>query len=67
MRNTLYATVAACLAMLATSGIIVYATAAPPSPDALRSAAESEIAEQLDAAIGHQLEAVKGRLAARQR
>ena len=63
MKNTLYAAVAACLAMLATSGIVASATAAPsdPAPDSLQRA-EAELTAQLDLAIARQLRAVKQRV-----
>jgi len=60
MKNTLYAAVAACMAMLATSGIVALATAAPADTLPL---AERELVAQLDGAIVRQLAAVKERLA----
>ena len=61
MKNTLYAAVAACMAMLATSGIVALATAAPADTSLPR--AEQELVAQLDGAIVRQLAAVKERLA----
>jgi hypothetical protein len=62
MKNTLYAAVAACMAMLATSGIVALATAAPTDSASLPQA-ERELVAQLDGAIVRQLAAVKERLA----
>jgi hypothetical protein len=62
MKNTLYAAVAACMAMLATSGIVALATAAPADSAPLPQA-ERELVAQLDGAIVRQLAAVKERLA----
>ncbi len=62
MKNTLYAVVAACLAMLATSGIVALATAAPaphaPSP----AAVEAALVADLDRAIEAQLYQLKADL-----
>jgi surface antigen len=60
MKNTLYAAIAACIAMLGTSGIVALATAGAPrtTPDA-----ERELVEQIDGAIARQLADVKARLA----
>ena len=60
MRPTLYAVIAACLAMLATSGVVVFATAAPNQrPATAREAAEQELVEQLDVAIAVHLAMAK--------
>lgn len=65
MKNTLYAAVAACLAMLATSGIVTLATAAPSNAEQQTLArAEQELTEQLDQLIARQLVAVKRRVVA---
>ena len=61
MKNTLYAAVAACLAMLATSGIVALATAAPGHPTLPE--AERELVAELDHAIARQLTAIKANLA----
>ncbi|OGQ84973.1 MAG: hypothetical protein A2289_12505 [Deltaproteobacteria bacterium RIFOXYA12_FULL_58_15] len=62
MKSTLYAAVAACLAMLATSGIVVYATAAPDPRETAIAEVESQVSIQIDLAIAHQLAEVKQRL-----
>ncbi len=62
MRNTLYAVIATSLAMLATSGIIALATAAPERAAPPRAYTELELRELLDEAIGEQLLAVHARL-----
>ena len=62
MKNTLYAVVAACLAMLATSGIVALATAAPSLPPAPTTAAEQELVTHLDRVIEAQLGRIKYRL-----
>jgi hypothetical protein len=62
MRNTLYAVIATCVAMLATSGIVALATAAPDTPPTRPAFAETELREILDDAIGRQLLAVHTRL-----
>lgn len=62
MKNTLYAAVAACIAMLATSGIVALATAAPTERTS-EPAVEQELVAELDGAILRQLAAVKERLA----
>ena len=65
MKNTLYAAVAACLAMFATSGIVALATAAPSNNGQHSIArAEQELTDQLDLVIARQLAAVKRRVAA---
>jgi hypothetical protein len=56
----LYAAVAACLAMLATSGIVAWATAAPSSEPPPRG--ERELIADLDRLIARQLDEVKARL-----
>jgi hypothetical protein len=56
----LYAAVAACLAMLATSGIVAYATAASSSEPTRRG--ERELIADLDRLIARQLDEVKARL-----
>jgi hypothetical protein len=64
MKNTLYAVAAACIAMLATSGIVVLATARPPAKtaDAALARAEQQLAMELDAAIGRHLTEIKNRV-----
>ncbi len=57
MKHTLYAIFAACLAMLATSGIVALATAAPS-----RQAPEEELVALVDDAIAAQLARIKARL-----
>ncbi len=62
MKNTLYAVVAACLAMLSTSGIVALATAAPgPVPAAIETPthAERELVAHLDLVIEAQLGRIK--------
>lgn len=66
MKNTLYAAVAACLAMLATSGIVALATAAPSTTQQGLAQADDELREQLDSVIARQLVDVKHRLIAKQ-
>ena len=59
MKNTLTAVIATCTAMLATSGIVVFATAAT------RHASDAVMAEtsaDLEPAIARQLHQVKARL-----
>ena len=60
MKNTLYAVVAACLAMLATSGIVALATAAPSNQAAVVEMDDAEfdawISEQIDAQYRQTLE-----------
>ena len=57
MKNTIYAAVAATVAMFATSGIVALATAAPSaSPAQLElEQAHAELVEHLDAKISAQL------------
>lgn len=63
MKNALYAAVAACLAMLATSGIVALATAAPSQPaQGKPTRVEAELVAELDLAIARQLDAVKRRI-----
>jgi hypothetical protein len=57
MKQTIYAIVAACCGMLATSGIVAWATAAP-----VKSVAE-DVSAHLDTRIGAQLAAIKTRIA----
>jgi hypothetical protein len=61
MRQTLYAVVAASLAMLATSGLVAMATAAPPRAESLRPAADS-VSEHLNQLIERDIAAIKVRL-----
>jgi len=65
MKNTLYAVVAACLAMLATSGIVALATAAPAPAPAIAVGsvdADAELVAHLDSMIHSQLGQIKLRL-----
>ncbi|MBI3180320.1 MAG: hypothetical protein HYZ27_11705 [Deltaproteobacteria bacterium] len=57
MKHTLYAVLAACLAMLATSGIVALATAATAS-----APPEEELVALVDDAIAAQLARIKDRL-----
>ena len=63
MKHTLYAVVAATLAMFATSGIVALATAAP-EPEPELQAVEAELVEHLDSLIAAQLAKVKQRVLA---
>ena len=58
MKNTLYAIIAACLAMLSTSGIVALATAAP-APQPQLQVAEEELVAHLDDVIASQLAGIK--------
>ena len=63
MRNTLYAVIAACCAMFATSGLVALATAAPPpAPQVETVDAERELVALLDARIEAQLAQLKAKL-----
>jgi hypothetical protein len=62
MKNTVYAAVAASLAMFATSGIIALATAAPAPPATNIEQAEAELVRNLDSAIEARLEKIKSEL-----
>lgn len=63
MKNTLYAVIAACLAMLATSGIVALATAAPvPAVSVGSTDADAELIAHLDGLIEAQLGQIKQRL-----
>ncbi len=64
MKNTLYAVVAACLAMMATSGIVALATAAPAPPPKPEppTAAERLLVAHLDVVIEAQLGRIKHKL-----
>lgn len=64
MKHTIYAVLAAALSMLATSGALVLATAAPTTAPvtAAQSIAEAELTAHLDALVASQLEVVKARL-----
>lgn len=65
MKNTLYAVVAACTAMLATSGIVALATAAPPPRPVLTAElvdTDAELIAHLDGLIQIQLGQIKQRL-----
>jgi hypothetical protein len=59
MRNTLYAAVAASLAMLATSGIVALATAAPPA--APQRAEDAQVEAWVSAMIDQQYREVVAR------
>ena len=64
MRSTLYAVVAASLAMFATSGIVALATAAPSQPAHSQLArAEAELVAHLDTLIETRFAEMKERLA----
>ena len=66
MRHLLYAVVATSLAMLATSGIVVLATAATGRPDrGVVNDASRDLADEIDTAIARQLVAVRARLQVR--
>jgi len=68
MKHTLYAMLAASLAMLATSGIIAFATAAPsdsPAPEVEELTprpVDDMVLTSLDEAVVRQLRATKARL-----
>jgi hypothetical protein len=71
MKHMLYAVVAACLAMLVTSGIVAFATAAPTEeapivpralPEPMQFDVDPAVAAHLDAVIAAQLADVKQRL-----
>lgn len=64
MKHTVYAVIAAALSMLATSGALVVATAAPTRPTASvqQQQAEQALAAEIDVAVARQLAAVKARL-----
>ncbi len=69
MKHTIYAVVAACFAMLVTSGIVAFATAAPPLesvelPEArpVEFEVDPALAAHLEAVITAQLIDVKQRL-----
>ena len=66
MQNTLYAVIAACLAMFATSGIIALATAAPSQPahTATLRDADAQLARHLDQLIATHLADIRERLEA---
>ena len=64
MKNTLYAAVAASMAMLATSGIIALATAAPPPTQTHVEQSSAALEAYLDAHIGAHLAALRSKLAA---
>ena len=62
MKNTLYAVVAACLAMLATSGIVALATAAPAVPTAdVSQPQDADFEAWISAQIDAQYRAVQQR------
>lgn len=65
MKNIAAAAVAACMAMLATSGIVAFATAAPSRTNAQLASAEAELQATLDHAIAAQLARVKANLSTR--
>ena len=62
MRNILSATTAAVLAMLATSGIVALATAAPNEEEPVQDALAHPLADHLDNVIARQLREVRERL-----
>ena len=69
MKHTLYAIIAACLAMLATSGIVALATAAPAptpleavEPAAVSPEAEAQLVAHLDGVIAQRLRDIKHRM-----
>jgi hypothetical protein len=66
MKHTIYAVVAACLAMLVTSGIVAFATAAPAEadyqPEPMYIEEDPGLGAHLDAVIAAQLSDVKQRL-----
>lgn len=63
MKRSIYAAIAGCLAMLATTGVVALATAAPGQPSQpLQNRAEAELTAGLDQAIERQLYEVKTRL-----
>ena len=66
MKPTLAAILATCVAMLITSGIVVFATAATSAPEApVTDAVSEELQAEIDTAIMRQLNDVQTRLAHR--
>jgi ABC-type transporter MlaC component len=61
MKHTLFAVLATTVAMLVTSGIVAFVSAAQPTPS-MEENAEKELATIVDGAITRQLEATKVRL-----
>jgi hypothetical protein len=62
MKNLIYAVVATCVAMLATSGIVIYATAATAPSNTSGAEASQLVTAEVDTAIAQQLLAVRARL-----
>ena len=62
MKNTLYAVVAACLAMFATSGIVAMATAAPAPAAPTPAEVDAALVADLDQAIAAQLHQIQNDL-----
>jgi len=62
MKNIVYAIVATCVAMLATSGVVVYATAATAPTNRVGEEMSQELASELDTSITQQLLAVRARM-----
>jgi hypothetical protein len=62
LKGTLYAVIAACLAMLATSGLVAFATAASPAPPAgLASVSDADLEAHVSALIDAQVAAIARR------
>lgn len=64
MKSLFYAIVATCVAMLATSGIVVYATAATAPRELVGEEASLDPSADLDIAIAQQLLEIRARLRA---
>ena len=62
MKNLIYAIVATCIAMLVTSGIVVYATAATSRASTAGDQMSQELGAELDTAIARELLQVRARL-----